>query len=97
MKAIHDSGTRDPYGYPLRVEAIEAVADELASGRRLGFAASWLAPRVYHSRFGYRPARGSATRPHSSGKKSDLFSLKLVEGFMARVFEPIETGEFSSV
>jgi len=65
-------GDRDPYGIPLRV-SIRSRCDDWASAA--GFVcASWLAPRVYHSRIRLSSgARGKRTRTSFVRQRGDLF------------------------
>ncbi|HZQ69038.1 MAG TPA: coenzyme F420-0:L-glutamate ligase [Terriglobales bacterium] len=60
MKAIHDDrGSRDPYGYTLRV-SMEAVADELACAAGLVCGKLARTPACIIRGFRYRAAKGSS-------------------------------------
>lgn len=72
MQALHDDrGTRDPYGYTLRV-SIEAVADELACAAGLVCGKLSRTPACIVRGFHYRPGNGSA-RDLIRSASHDLF------------------------
>ena len=72
MRAVHDyRGSRDPFGYPLRV-SIEAVADELACAAGLVCGKLNRIPACIVRGFPYRPGRGSG-RDLIRPQASDLF------------------------